>query len=489
MSSGTNLATRISGILEALAGALLPGPGTVHLSGGIVRDLLLQRPPRDIDLLVEGGPEAEAFALSALERISGMSPVIFDRRPPATYRVVLNGVIVDTSVCPPDGVAVAMNRRDFSVNAMALPLGPALPHALKMETAPRESMQALRALLVDPSGGMEDLEARRLREVSSRSLREDPLRLLRAIRLVATLEGFTLETALEDRIRQQAPRVTEAAAERIGAEMNLIMGSARASRALRQMDRLGVLDRVLPELVPLQGVEQPSRTHDHDAREHSLRAAEEAERLASGDTPLGLEPLDPDSRLVFMWTALLHDTGKAAAATRDEGGAPHFYGHEEISASLAEAALTRLRMPRRLIDPVIDLIRWHLRTGALASASITDRPVRRLVHLAGERLELLLLLALADRRAAGGADPQAREESLRALCRRALDLRDEMARTASAPPLLDGREVMEILGLSPGPRVGSILRWIERLRAENRLDRREEAVALLKSLPPTRIPD
>lgn len=476
--------------LQTLADALLPGPGTVHLSGGVVRDLLLRRAPRDVDLLVEGGAQAEAFTLSALERISGMTPVIFDRRPPATYRVLLDGLMVDTSFCPPDGVAVAMGRRDFRVNAMALPLRAALAAARRMDRAHGDAVKALKPLLVDPSGGLQDLEARRLQEVSSRSLREDPLRLLRAIRLAATLEGFTLSGELQARIRRQAPRVNEPAAERTGAEMNLIMESPRVSWAVEEMDRLDLLDRILPEMAPLRDLEQPPLYHDHDVRQHSLRAVGEAQRLAGGENPLGLPQLQGEARIIFLWATLLHDTGKAASATRDERGVPHFYGHEEISASLAFAALTRLRIARRIIEPVTDLIRWHLRTGSLASMpEVKERPIRRLVRQAGERLELLLLLALADRRAAGGSRAAEREEALRLLCLRALALKDEVAAAAAAPPLLDGREVMEILGLGPGPRVGSILRWIERLRAEKRLERREEAVALLQTLPPSRIPD
>lgn len=476
--------------VEALAAGLLPGPGTVYASGGLLRDLVLDRPPRDVDLLIEGSDDARKFALSALERLSGMEPVVFERREPATYRVVLEGVIVDTGFCPPDGVSGALIRRDFTVNALAAPLGSLRPLLAPAGADSTPSMaRRLRPILVDPAGGLEDILSGRLRRVSPASLPEDPLRLLRAVRLEATLEGFAIEDRLAREIAGMAERISECSAERIGAEMNLILDSGRAGEAIRRMDSVGLLDRILPELAPLAGVGQPSRYHDHDAREHSLRALEEAVRLARGSHPLDIPALEPESRLVFLWAALLHDTGKAAAATRDPAGTPHFYGHEEISAALAGGALSRLRMPRRIADPVTDLIRWHVRTGALASAAAGDRPIRRLVRLAGDRLELLLLLALADRRSAGGTEGGRIEAALVALCRRALQLRDEVAAAAASPPFLDGREVMEILGLRPGPRVGSILRWLERLRAEERLHSREEAVALLRSLPPSRVSD
>lgn len=477
--------------VAALSDGLLPGPGTVFLAGGIVRDLVLGRSPRDIDLLVEGDSSASEFTLRALERLSGMEPVIFDRREPATWRVIVQGRIVDAGFCAPDGVSVALKRRDFTINALAAPLR-SIGHLFAPGAVPA-SLEAvadhLRPVLVDPVDGLADLLARRLRTASPRSLEEDPLRLLRAVRMWATLDGFVIEDELLGRIARLAPRIGEPAAERIGSEMQLILDSPRSSAAVRMMDSVGLLDRILPELSPLAGVAQPPRYHDHDAREHSLRALAEAERLVSGDNPLGVAALRGDDRGVLMWAALLHDSGKAAAATRDAAGTPHFYGHEELSATLAEGALRRLRIPGRLAEPVANLIRWHLRAGALAVAGAGDRPVRRLVRLAGERLDGLLLLALADRRAAGGSDAAPLEERLVALCRRALEVREEVAEDAAAPPLLDGREIMEILDLSPGPRVGSIIRWLDRMRTERRLRTREEAVSLLRSLPSPRIPE
>ncbi|HXI01851.1 MAG TPA: hypothetical protein VNI57_01615, partial [Candidatus Saccharimonadales bacterium] len=157
-----------SRVLTLLSERLVHGPGTTYLVGGALRDLLLSRQARDIDLLVEGRAEAERFALAALEDLSGMHPVLFDRRLPHTHRVVIDGVIVDSSFCPPDGVAVELRRRDFTVNAMAAPLGPlgAIIDPARPEGAPAAHGIAgrVRPLLVDPTGGLGDLAGRRLRE-------------------------------------------------------------------------------------------------------------------------------------------------------------------------------------------------------------------------------------------------------------------------------------------------------------------------------------
>jgi poly(A) polymerase len=123
----------------------------------------------------------------------------------------------------------------------------------------------------------------------------------------------------------------------------------------------------------------------------------------------------------------------------------------------------------------------------LAGAPVEDRPIRRLARAAGARLPLLALLSLADRRAAGGERANEKEEALLQVLRRALALGGEVEAMAKAPPLLHGDEVMAILGLPPGPRVGSILRWLDRLRADGRIRTKEEAESLLKTLPPQRL--
>lgn len=482
-----------SRVLALLAERLVHGPGTTYLVGGALRDLLLSRHARDIDLLVEGRAEAESFALAALEDLSGMHPVLFERRPPHTHRVVIEGVIVDTSFCPPDGVAVELRRRDFTVNAMAAPLGPlgAITGPPRPESTPANGgiTERIRPLLVDPTGGLEDLAGRRLREASPRSLAEDPLRLLRALRLLVTLAGFSLDDSLVGTIRSLARRVTDAAAERIGAELALILESPRSGTALRLMEDLGLLDPILPELAPLRGLAQPAAHHDHDARRHTLLSVQHGDRLAAGENPFGIPPLEDEEACTLKWALLLHDTGKAAAATRDASGTPRFHGHEEISATLAGEALRRLRVPARVASPAVSLIRWHLRPGALSRVSAGERPLRRLARLAGPHLPLLVLHALADRRASGGADSGAREAALTEVCRRALGVLEEVSDTAQAPPLLDGSDIMEVLGLPPGPRVGAILRWLDRLRTEKRIHTREEALAILRSLPPPRIRD
>jgi putative nucleotidyltransferase with HDIG domain len=465
-----------------------PGPATIHVVGGVVRDLLLDRAPRDIDILAEGNEEAGRDTLRRLSALAGMPPVLFDRRAPATHRVLLEGVIVDLSLCPPGQVRDALRRRDFTINAMAVRLDAIDAAALETGVAPKQFADPEQSL-IDPFGGLADLRAGRLRATAPGALEEDPLRMLRAVRLEATLPGFRLTPELERGIAGLAPRIREAAAERISAEMDLAFESPGGGAAVRRMEGLGLLLPLLPELGPLRGLLQPPEYHDHDAFEHTIRAVEATDQLVTGHEGLGLPPLGPAEALLLRWAALLHDIGKAATATVDGEGRPHFYGHASVSASLAETALQRLRMPAGRIEPVLSLIRWHSRIGSLATALAGERPIRRLVRTVGDLLPLVILLSLADRAAAGGTDPRGREAAVLEIARRALAVRAEVAATAASPPLLTGREVIEILGIDPGPRVGTILRWLDRLRTEGRIGTRREAVDMLRSLPPPRIPE
>jgi len=451
-----------------------------------VRDILLGRPPRDLDLLLEAAEDDKEESLRTLARLAGMDPVPFDRRAPVTYRLIAGGIILDVSFCPPGGIGEALERRDFTINAMAVPL----PWGGSSGNGGGEILldaRTVRARLVDPLGGLADLDLKRVSSASPTALEEDPLRMLRAVRLAFTLEGFELARHLVPQIQLHAPAISGAAAERVSLELEMILASNRAGRALRQMDEMDLLSPVLPELDPLRGLAQPSSYHDHDAYEHTLRAVEQADILVEGCPEAGLPGLGEEEKVVLKWAALLHDTGKPAACTVDAVGVPHFHGHESISAEIAESTLRRLRVPSRFGEAAARLVSMHLRLGALAAARAGDRPIRRLLRAAGDRFTLLALLSLADRRAAGGTRAPQLEAALLETIRRAGLLRSEVAALAAEEPLLRGQDVMRILDIEPGPRVGSVLGWLDRLRIDGRISTREEAEAVLRSLPPPRI--
>ena len=458
----TSLESKLAGLAASIG-------ATVWLVGGSVRDALLERPVSDLDLLVEGNPEG---FLKALASRAGSDPVLFDRRPPATHRVAVDHRIVDVSACRTGEVEKALSRRDFTINAMAAPL---------------EHGKPLRDSVLDPHGGREDLEARRLRLVTVEALDADPLRMLRGVRLAVTLPGFETDPAFRDATRVRAAAIGAVPPERIRGEMEIILRSLSSGRGLRLMADTGLLFPVLPPLEPLTGLTQGA-WHRHDALEHTLSVVEQVDLLQNGHDVFDTRVLEPLDAEVLTWTAVLHDTGKAETVSHDDRGI-HFHGHEKHSSGIARSLLSRLTVSGSRTDRVVRLIDNHLRLSSLAAGpSVTERSIRRLVHRMEEDLVLLCLLSVADRRGAGAgpADQIAHIEQLGARC---LAMKKRRGEELIAPkPILSGREIMDLLHLEPGPRVGSISRWLLRLQVDGRITRRDEAVFLLESLPSSRIP-
>jgi len=448
----------------AVPSAAAEAGARVFLVGGGLRGQLLGRDPSDIDLLVEGDP---AGFLSALAARAGRAPVLFSRRAPETWRLDLEGLFVDVSAFGEGDLDEALMRRDFTINALAAPVRP----------------DGRLGDIHDPAGGLDDLRAGWIRGIRAVNLDEDPLRLLRAVRLAVCLEGFRMTDSLMSDIRARASRLPSAAPERIRAEMDTILRSSRAGSGLRSMLRLGLLFPVLPELSPLEGLGQ-NEWHEHDALEHTLRAVEAADDLQADAA------LDPSGSEVLKWAALLHDIGKARTRTVGKDGRVHFYGHETVSAAEAASALGRLRAPGRVAARVTRLVAHHLRLILLDSApKVTDRALRRYVRALAEDTPLGCLLALADRRAAGGPDAADRVARLEELARRVLAVWEEQGEEiVHMKPLLDGDEVMRLLAIGPGPRVGAVQRWLLGLQLDGEVSSREEAMELLRSLPPARLP-
>jgi len=438
--------------------------------GGWVRDRLLSRPSADLDLVIEGEPRP---FIDALGTLTGHPPVRFERAGIVTWRFVAAEGPVDVTSCPAGGLGPELRRRDITINAMAAPVK---AHGVDM------------LAVVDPLGGHADLVARRIRVTSEDALAADPLRLLRVIRLAVVLD-FTVERATLEAIAGMTEALARVAAERVAAEMEQILVSGRAAIGLRLMQQTGLLRQALPFLTPLEGLAQ-NRWHAHDALEHTLRACAAMERQRGSMPEIGLdEPVDGEDLEVLMWAALLHDAGKAATATRDEEGQVHFFGHEIASAEIAQRFLRDLRIAGRTIDRTTLLVRHHLRPILLSSGTeATERAVRRLVNLMKEDTALLCRLALADLEAAGGEHAAERRDSLHRLVARVMRASaSEGGRLMAPSPLLSGEEVMELLAIGPGPRVGAVMRWLTRLQVDQRVTTRDEATALLRSLPPSRL--
>lgn len=392
-------------------------PGAL-LVGGAARDWLRGVPAKDFDWAV---PDP-AGAAQVLARGSGGAAFPLDAAR-GYWRVSAPGGVQHDLVPLPIDVTADLLRRDFTVNALGVWAD---------------------GRVLDPAGGRADLRLRRLRMVSRENLRADPLRAWRAARFEGTL-GFRLEAGTEAAVREVAldlgaGRLPLPAWERVRDELHALLGSPDAARGVARLEDLGLLVLTVPELREGLGVAQGG-VHHLDVFGHSLEALHQ------------LLARRPDAPLTLRWAALLHDVGKARTRAVDPvTGRVSFHGHERVGAELSAGILTRLKLPGDDVRRVSALVGAHM-----LPLPANEREARRFVHRRRELLPDLLSLMLADREAARG--PWSSEASRRAYARgfeRVLAALEEQP--SAPPPLLDGREIMALLGIPPGPRVGMAAR-------------------------------
>jgi poly(A) polymerase len=465
------------------------------LVGGAVRDRQLGRPLLDVDVVVDGEPGEAARAIAAAARAGGARAACFALSEQfGAWRVAPRGGAwqIDVERMRGGSLPADLALRDFTVNAIAEPLAGGEP--------------------VDPLGGREDLRAGRLRRAGPSAFADDPLRVLRLVRVAVELDLRPDEETLCG-AREQAPRLADVSAERVFLELRRILACERAVQGLTLAERVGAAAVVLPELTGLRGVRQ-SRYHHLDVHDHTLEVLEQAVALTSvsGErgspglaerrdellAALGQEHAAAVAALLaepladgltrgeaLRWGALLHDAAKPATrAVRPLDRRVTFFGHDVLGARLAVEALARLRASTRLREHVAALVRWHLRLGFLVHE---PQPLAReqvFAYLRDcEPVEAdVTLLSACDRLATRGAKAERAIESHLALTRAML--RDALRWREQGPPrpLLRGDELAAALGLAPGPRVGELLERLAEAQFAGRVGTREQALAFVRGL-------
>ncbi len=415
-----------------------PWPEGGLLVGGAVRDALLGREAVDLDWLV---PDPRSACEATAARIGGSCFPLDEER--GHWRAVVAATNATHDFVPLNGsVEEDLRRRDLTVNAMALtPDGQ----------------------VIDPTGGLEDLDRKVVAMTSQAALRSDPVRPLRAVRFAAVL-GFRLDPRTETSVRAVAAEQRSGsgrlpAPERVRDELTRLLLTEPAS-GLALAEDVGLLATFLPELSACVGVQQ-GPLHHLDVFRHSL----EALRLLIGAFP--------DSDLSLRLATLLHDVGKPMTMGRAPFGRPTFHGHDAVGAELTGGALRRLRFDSPTAKRAAALVRRHM-----LPLPATERTARRFVHKHRDLLPDLLRLMLADREAARGraAGPAGRTR-YRIAVSRVLAVLNEPAPEA---PLLTGEDVMRLLGIGPGPAVGETLRLVAEARAVGDVKDRNDAERLIR---------
>jgi poly(A) polymerase/tRNA nucleotidyltransferase (CCA-adding enzyme) len=399
-----------------------------YLVGGCVRDLLIGRKPKDWDITTNAKPEEiqGLFTENFYENSFGTVSIVTESEDP-TLKVIeitpyrLEGKYSDAR--HPDEVKFTdkleddLSRRDFTINSLA--------------------MNAEDGAITDLFGGARDLEGGIIRAVgkAEERLAEDALRVLRAVRFATEL-GFALEKETMVAVKKSAKLLKSIAAERIRDEFSKVIMSERPRAGLDMMRELGVMEYVLPELLEGFGMTQ-NKDHAYTVWDHNLRALEHAAERG----------WDLDTRLA----SLLHDVGKPHTK-RGEGRDSTFYGHDVVGARMAEKALTRLKYPKKLVEKVTKLVRFHLFFSD--TSIITLSAVRRVVRSVGvENIYDLINVRLCDR--IGMGRPKERPFRLR----KYEAMIEQVMRDPISVAMLktDGGRLMELLQMPPGPKVGFLL--------------------------------
>jgi tRNA nucleotidyltransferase/poly(A) polymerase len=462
-------------VVDRAAAALrAAGVGEAYLVGGTVRDWLLGRgdAARDLDVAIPAG--AQAAAEGAAHGLGG-TVVPLDE---ATVRVVFAGPSgpwrLDVASFRGPTIREDLALRDFTVDAMGVALLGGEP-----------------AVLLDPTGGRADLEARIIRHAYAAAFADDPLRTLRAVRLAAALGGAI---APESRplVRQGAAGLARVAGERIRDEVVKIFGAAGAARWARELDDLGLLAVLAPAAGAMRAV-PPSFPHRLGLWEHSLETLRLAEAMwaeparwftedAAEIARRAEDVLEGEitRRSLTALFALLHDVGKPSTRSVETAGRVRFPGHAEAGAAILGELADRLRLGRRAADFLDRMERGHMRPALLAAEpSVTPRARYRFFRDLGEVALDLLLHSVADVGAKGGAEGPGWEAYLR-FVREMLAFRRERMRPVQEAPPLTGDEVMALTGIGPGPLVGHVLERVAEAAALGRARSRAECLELVR---------
>jgi tRNA nucleotidyltransferase/poly(A) polymerase len=446
----------------------------LYLVGGTVRDLLLDSVPKDIDLVCKN---AGAFARKLAKYKNAAFVAMEKKSDEPCYRVIERGNsenYLDIAEMRGENIFEDLIQRDFTIDAIA------------MEVKEDGTI----GNIIDPLKGAEDIERKIIKTVSDRSIVSDPLRILRAVRLSSSL-GFIIEEATIRKMTELAPLLKEVSAERITAELLLILKNPRSSLYVRRMDELGILEVIFPEIKSMKGCPQ-NGYHHMDVWEHSLLVMEHAEHIINklsdyfGERGIDIaNNLDSDNRSSLLkLSALLHDAGKPATSVANpDTGRITFYHHDKEGARLIDLIAVRLKMSNRYRDFMVLLVGEHIHSLNLVSGDVKATTKMKWFRKMGDDSVPAIILSMADTMSILGpaATEKYRERHINWSKQSVRDYYENIKKQIESPNFVTGIDLIAF-GMKSGPEIGRILADVRSAQDSGEITSREEALKFAKKL-------
>jgi poly(A) polymerase len=460
----------ISKLLKTL-GVEIP---KLYIVGGAVRDWLLKKEIKDIDIVCRNAKKLT----KSIADLNEMTVVAFEKKTDEPcYRLFnrdTNEITIDFVEMRGININEDLKCRDFTINAIAI------------EIIPGNSALTI----IDPLGGQNDLKKRLIRLCSNRAIKDDPLRMLRAVRFSAEL-GFTIENDTELSIVQQAFLLNESAPERVMSEMIRIFAVPHSASYIRKMDQLYLLDIVFPEIRPMKGCTQSSY-HHQDVWNHSMSVLENCEHILNnlekffGDqNPLILNYLRKKDRISLLKIAcLFHDVGKPCTRElKPESGKVTFYGHDAKSKDILSDMALRLKISRKSRVLLETLAAEHLHVVNISKIGVKKSTVIRFFRKIGDDALLSIILSMADTQSKMG--PSTRELEKKVYldwCRKIVaEYFSFIKKQFAIKNLISGKDLIN-LGLVPGPYMGKILKQTREAQDSGIFRNKQDALDFAKSI-------
>jgi putative nucleotidyltransferase with HDIG domain len=471
--------------------AAIPNDVPAYLVGGAVRDLLLNRHSHDLDFAVP--TDAIKISRRVANTLRGAFFPLDEERD--TGRVIYtkpdegDRIVLDFAAYRGPDLESDLLDRDFTINAMAVPL---------------EDMSRL----IDPLSGAKDVYDKKMRACSSHAFSDDPVRIIRCVRQAVEF-GFSITPETKTLLREALPDLPNVSSERLRDELFRIFEGPNPAAALRNLDTIGVLPQVLPELTTLKGITQPP-PHSSDVWSHTLMTSEKLAKIldvlalehdpeSAANWEMGVVSLklgryrkqlhrhlnkviNPDRplRTLLLFGALYHDSGKHRTYHTEGDGRIRFIEHEKVGAEIAGKRARILRLSNIEVERIQTTIRNHMRPLLLAQTEKmpSRRAIYRFFRDCGEAGVDVCLLALGDTLATySPAIPSDIWTKQLDVVRTLLEAWwEKSAQVVSPPSFLGGNDLIQIFGMTPGPKIGQLLEAIRESQAAEELLNRQEAL-------------